>query len=303
MIFAEEIFDWTDNYTENLLPNPNTPEAKQALESIVSLWIQYATSEQNFRQWKKAVQVYDDALSDPVASRSISIYIAYAESCKLRGKISNAQKVYIKALTAGFPENETDVIWRDFLKTMKENGSTELTVDQLYAAVSTQVGDQVLTKPSANFHELLTTTEATNEQTKSKIDGEPANKRLRAETENTTSGTTSGMTIATTTTGVANNNSTIASSSTTTTSINPINSQKNIESISIKTEPRGPTIENEENQSKLPMTNNPILKPYTIPTLTNLHEMSTNSVDELLKHHSNRPTMLFRPLTAEDMKV
>jgi hypothetical protein len=147
LVFGEEILDWTDNYSETLLSTPDTPEAQHALSCIGSLWIEYATMEQNLRQWKKAVQVYDDALNDPVASRAVSVYLAYAELCKLRGKISSAQKVYIKGLTAGFPQSETDLIWRNFLLTMRENGSPDLTADQLYNAVSSQVGFQSLNKP------------------------------------------------------------------------------------------------------------------------------------------------------------
>jgi hypothetical protein len=148
-VFAGEIIDWTDNYSEKLSQTPETPEAQHALESIASLWIKYATMEQNLRQWKKAVQVYEDALNDPVASHSPTIYLAYVDLCKARGKISNAQKIYIKALTGGFPQSQTDLFWQDFLKTMRESGSPDLTVEQLYAAVSSQVGYQTLAKPSS----------------------------------------------------------------------------------------------------------------------------------------------------------
>jgi tetratricopeptide (TPR) repeat protein len=174
LIFAEEIFDWTDNFTENLLSAPDSQEAQHALGCIGLLWIQYATMEQNLRQWKKAVQVYDDALNDPVASKAVSVYLAYADLCKLRGKISNAQKVYIKGLTANLSASQTDQIWRDFLLTMRESGSPDLTADQLYAAVSSQGAYQSLSKPSSNLLVGLTAS-AQND-----LD-EPSTKRIKTE--------------------------------------------------------------------------------------------------------------------------
>lgn len=181
LVFAEEIFDWTDSYSETLSQSPDTPEAQHAVEAIASLWIKYATMEQNLRQWKKAVQVYEDAVNDPVASRSPSVYLAYVDLCKARGKISNAQKIYIKALTGGFSQSQTDLFWQDFLKTMRENGSPDLTVDQLYAAVSSQVGYQTLTKPTTT-ESASSTSKIDQSQSKLTEEIEPVPKKAKIET-------------------------------------------------------------------------------------------------------------------------
>lgn len=254
MVFAEEILDWTDNYSETLLATPDTPEAQHALDCIGSLWIEYATMEQNLRQWKKAVQVYDDALNDPVASRAVSVYLAYAELCKLRGKISSAQKVYIKGLTANFPQSQTDLIWRNFLITMRENGSPDLTADQLYNAVSSQVGFQSLNKPGSSV------------DPSSEVD-EPAPKRIKTEEDQSNSPPEPHF-------------------------VSP--GQRLSELLD-----KNPSLDlHSDSKSVLPLEIR-----EEAPVLSNLYELTLQTVDDLLHSHSCRPTMLFRSLNPENMKV
>jgi hypothetical protein len=259
---VEEIFDWTDNYTENLLPTPDSQEAQHALACIGSLWIQYATMEQNLRQWKKAVQVYDDALNDPVASRAVAVYLAYADLCKLRGKISNAQKVYIKGLTANFPLCQTDQIWRDFLSTMRESGSPDLTADQLYAAVSSQGAYQFLNKPSSNIG--VEAAVKPNEP----IRDEPAPKRIKTENVQPSTGPRDQF----------------------------VSPTKRLTEIMVSDSLRDTE----------PVKTNPTsvnVPTSAAPVLTNLHGLSIQTVDDLLNSYSSRPTMLFRPLNPENLKV
>lgn len=254
LVFAEEILDWTDNYSETLSATPDTPEAQHALDCIGSLWIKYATMEQNLRQWKKAVQVYDDALNDPVASRAVSVYLAYAELCRLRGKISSAQKVYIKGLTANFPQTHTDLIWRNFLITMRENGSPDLTADQLYNAVSSQVGFQALNKPGTLI------------DSSSEVE-EPAPKRLKTEGDQVSSPPKSSF----------------------------VSPGQRLSELLDKNSSLD--IHPESNSALFLETSD------EAPVLSNLFELSIQTVDELLRSHSCRPTMLFRSLNPEDMKV
>ena len=108
--------DWTDNYTENLEITPDSPDAIDAIKCISKLWIEHAQMEISLRQFKKAVQVFDNALEDPIACRFTEVYLSYAKFCKERGKHANAQKVYIKALKAGHEGVDTDRIWKDFLE-------------------------------------------------------------------------------------------------------------------------------------------------------------------------------------------
>ena len=146
-IYLEEIMDWTDNYTENNLSLSSSVEAKDALSNIVKLWIAYCTMEISLRQFKQAVKIFEDAISDPVASRSALIYLAYVDYCKTRGKLANAQKVYIKGLSSSLAQDEADKLWESFLPFIRAQGSPSLSMRQLYEAVRNEAGIDSLTPP------------------------------------------------------------------------------------------------------------------------------------------------------------
>ena len=142
--------DWTDNYTENNMASSSSEEASSALSSIVKLWIAYCTMEISLRQFKQAVKIFEDAIGDPVVSRSADIYLAYVDYCKTRGKLSNAQKVYIKGLSSALAQEEADKLWASFLPFIQgSQGSPNLTMQQLFSAVTIEagVGVQSLTPP------------------------------------------------------------------------------------------------------------------------------------------------------------
>ena len=152
-IYLREILDWSDNYVENFSSTEmSSTESENALKSIVQLWLEYASMEKYLRQWKKAQQIYEDALKDNIVSKSPEIFISYGNYYKERGKLPNAQKVYLRALTSNLQQNDVDEIWMEYLDTMRKNGSPALTMDQLYNAVSKQVESktQLLSKPSSD---------------------------------------------------------------------------------------------------------------------------------------------------------
>ncbi|KAJ1440525.1 hypothetical protein B484DRAFT_147747 [Ochromonadaceae sp. CCMP2298] len=93
-LFLEEIMDWTDYYSET-----GSKDAK-VYDSIVELWIQYSLFEISLKQYKKAVEVFETAVADPVGG-SVRLFLAYAAFCIDRSKLANAQKVLIRGLCAG----------------------------------------------------------------------------------------------------------------------------------------------------------------------------------------------------------
>ena len=103
----------------------------------------------SLRQFKQAVKIFEDAIGDPVVSRSADIYLAYVDYCKTRGKLSNAQKVYIKGLSSALAQEEADKLWASFLPFIQSQGSPNLTMQQLFSAVTIEagVGVQSLTPP------------------------------------------------------------------------------------------------------------------------------------------------------------
>lgn len=154
-IYMEKIMDWTDHFTENLQSNPDGDLAKQAaLDSICKLWIQYVGMESTLRQFKTAIQIFDNALNDPVAKGCVQIYLAFAEYCKERKKVPKAQKVYISGINAGLKQFEIDLLWKEFLLTVRTAKSTELTLKELYEAANTETG-QLLPPPSSFDESIL----------------------------------------------------------------------------------------------------------------------------------------------------
>lgn len=152
-IFLEEILDWTDNYSENKLNLSSSNEAKEMLSNITKLWVAYCTMEISLRQFKQAVKIFEDAISDPVASRSADIYLAYVDYCKTRGKLSNTKKVYIKGLSSSLASDEADKLWLSFLPFIRSQVSPNITMTQLYEAVRNEAGVDSLTPPGSGATE------------------------------------------------------------------------------------------------------------------------------------------------------
>jgi hypothetical protein len=138
-VYVQEIFDWTDSYNENLSGTPESQEAKAAAKQLTDLWISYANYETSLKQWKKAVQVFEDALQDPLVSRQADVYVSYAVFCRSRNKQSNALKAYVRGLKAGLDDEHYDRIWIEFSGFMSSTSTEKLSFDDLYKAVSQQV--------------------------------------------------------------------------------------------------------------------------------------------------------------------
>ena len=148
----EFIMDWTDSFSENFPEADLTqPDTKKAVDNIVQLWIEYANMEAKLRQWKRAVKVFDDALNDSIVSKSGIIYGSYANYYKERSKLSNAQKVYLRGLTSdGLIQPEIDLIWIEYLNTMHQYGSPDLSLEELYQVILKQVETKKLSPPSTD---------------------------------------------------------------------------------------------------------------------------------------------------------
>lgn len=131
--------DWSDYYTEACSEQPAAPESKTAFDSIINLWIQFSIFEISLHQFKKAVEVFEKAIVDPIGCKSSVLFQTYAKFCIDRKKFANAQNVYIKALSAGFSDPENTALWGDFLSLMHTvNPNKGLTIVDLYDAVKDQ---------------------------------------------------------------------------------------------------------------------------------------------------------------------
>lgn len=155
-LFQEELFDWIDYYNENLKDNISIEE-KSARLSIINLWIEYGIFEKSIKQYKKASQVYEDAIKEPISASSSDIFIAYANYYTEREKSSSAKKTIIRGLCMkNMSIEDSDRLWLFFLNYMhQENNSTTLTIQQLHEAVKLQMTniEGVLIPPSPSFIE------------------------------------------------------------------------------------------------------------------------------------------------------
>lgn len=132
--------DWSDFYTE-------AEKSELVYNSIINLWIEFTLFEISLNQFKKAVEIYEKALNDPIASTSVLIYKSYINFCIDRNKLSNAQKILIKSLCSGFDDVSNQSLWDIFLNLMhKVNKSNDLTIEKLYNAVKNQLDHEQITK-------------------------------------------------------------------------------------------------------------------------------------------------------------
>ena len=139
-LFLEEIMDWSDYYVENE-KSVSADEIKSVFDSITSLWIYYANFEIALHQFKKAVDVFEKSIIDPIVCKSVVIYQTYGKFCVDRKKPGNAQNAYIRGLCAGLCEADNNQLWKELLSLMHTvNKSTNLTLIQLYEAVRKQAG-------------------------------------------------------------------------------------------------------------------------------------------------------------------
>lgn len=131
--------DWSDFYQENCTCQPSSKESEVVFDSITSLWIQFSSFEISLHQFKKAVEVFEKAIVDPICCKALRIYQAYAQFCIDRKKLANAQNAYIKGLCAGLSDTDNSILWSEFLSLMHSvNKSAELTLSELYDAVKDQ---------------------------------------------------------------------------------------------------------------------------------------------------------------------
>jgi hypothetical protein len=97
-------------------------------------------------------------LKDSVVAGCAEIFTAYAGYFKDREKPANAQKVYIRALSASLAQSEVDEVWKSFFAFMLKSGAELQSVSYLYEAVCQQVEDKnSLSAPSPEVLQLTAT--------------------------------------------------------------------------------------------------------------------------------------------------
>ncbi|RYG64993.1 hypothetical protein EON64_12850, partial [archaeon] len=135
-MYLETIMEWSDYYSEVFQMNSEDPAGQALLRELVSLWISFAEFEASLRQFKKATEVYDKAMGDPIVGKVGRIYFSNAEYCISRNKPVSAQKAYIAGLTSGLSAADNTKLWQDLLALIGDvTKNTSLTLEELYSDV------------------------------------------------------------------------------------------------------------------------------------------------------------------------
>lgn len=98
-IFQSGLFGQIEAYELEESEMTYSPEFKTyLLDQIITTWSYFCDMEIQLRQFKQATKVFESAVSCPVASQKGLLWIKYAEFCTSRNKLSNARKVYVRAI-------------------------------------------------------------------------------------------------------------------------------------------------------------------------------------------------------------
>lgn len=173
--YQEELLDWIDCYNETLVNCEDKVRQQEAFNSIIDLWIDYSNYEKQLKQYKKVVNIFEDALNDSLTKTSWRIYHAYSQFYQQREKKSNAQKIFVRGLSVSKMSSEhRDMLWFHFLQFMKEEKllSMEMSVFQLYQAVKEQLNElgDTLIPPSHDFSEKNYSQDNEDNEPESQVD-------------------------------------------------------------------------------------------------------------------------------------
>jgi hypothetical protein len=139
-IYLQEIFDWTDYWSENWGGNFADSEAKLfVVSNLIELWKSYAYFEAKNKQFKKAVEVFKKAVDDAVVGLFARLFEVYAEYYLEKNKPASAQKVLIDGLCKqNLQTEETHKLWNYLLETTKKITKVEdLSFEKLYNEIAT----------------------------------------------------------------------------------------------------------------------------------------------------------------------
>jgi tetratricopeptide (TPR) repeat protein len=145
MIFQAALLEWVDDAREG---GNTLLDADSMRETVATLWLAYAHFLALAKQFKSAMEAYEQAVECPVAGVVGRVWLDYARFAEERGKLKTAQDIYLRALVgrsgasdgalyatgAVTDEQDQNVLWHEFLDMMQKT-SPELTLSELQSAV------------------------------------------------------------------------------------------------------------------------------------------------------------------------
>ena len=133
-IFKEELFDWTDNYMENLSSDPTSQNATHTREQITKLWAAFAQMEADASDVSQALAVYAEAAADPLAGAELHLYRLYSSFLENRTDLQGLpfQNSFWFGLQGHLSVQATQELWALYLSNHNKIHGTALTMTDLY---------------------------------------------------------------------------------------------------------------------------------------------------------------------------
>uniref|UniRef100_A0A7S2WF43 Suppressor of forked domain-containing protein n=1 Tax=Rhizochromulina marina TaxID=1034831 RepID=A0A7S2WF43_9STRA len=101
------------------------------------LWLAYAELEKEKKQWKQAVTVYESAVGSPPTDQVASVWTQYAQFCRNRNKLKNADKIFLRALSTLQSDSGREEVMQAYLEFRRSAlEDTELTLEVLRERLS-----------------------------------------------------------------------------------------------------------------------------------------------------------------------
>jgi hypothetical protein len=122
--------DWSDHYVENFLSASDSEEAKNALQKICLLWIEYA----NF-DTENSKTIYEKAMTDDLVKECPEIIISFSSYHSKLGKFEESKRIIVERLSSNLPSKTVDMLW---------------SIKHLYDEIKS-LGSKSISSPSANL--------------------------------------------------------------------------------------------------------------------------------------------------------
>jgi hypothetical protein len=137
--------DWSDHYVENFLSASDSEEAKNALQKICLLWIEYA----NF-DTENSKTIYEKAMTDDLVKECPEIIISFSSYHSKLGKFEESKRIIVERLSSNLPSKTVDMLWIELQRVISIKETHPKSIKHLYDEIKS-LGSKSISSPSANL--------------------------------------------------------------------------------------------------------------------------------------------------------
>lgn len=133
-LFQKYIMEWTDDAMYG-------QHNEQLVTALNTLWLAYASYLISSKQFKTAMEAFEEALQSPVVSGRV--FLEAARFALERNKKKTAQDIYIRALYhKNVDDQDKEILWQEFWDMMKST-KPDITMEELKQAAAEQAKDLI----------------------------------------------------------------------------------------------------------------------------------------------------------------